>query len=194
MGALLSHQLRQQGERDAWGDAYADHGLVFAREDGNPLRPDDVTKLFGSLVDAAGLRRIRLHDLRHGQASLMLAAGIDMAIVSKRLGHSTITITSDTYSHLLGGVGRDAADRASALIPRAPKTVQDAPPADQRDHLVITPATDSIPEQAAETAEPALTQVNTGSDGDALGRPCGTRTHNQRIKSSNPSVSANDDE
>lgn len=117
VGALLSHQLRQQAERESWGDAYVDHGLVFAREDGKPLRPDDVTKLFGALVDAAGLRRIRLHDLRHGQASLMLAAGIDMAIVSKRLGHSTITITSDTYSHLLGGVGRDAADRAAALIP-----------------------------------------------------------------------------
>lgn len=190
VGALLSHQLRQGEERQAWGDAYADHGLVFAREDGNPLRPDDVTKLFGALVDAAGLRRVRLHDLRHGQASLMLAAGIDMAIVSKRLGHSTITITSDTYSHLLGGVGRDAADRASALIPRAPKP----PAADLRDHLVTTSPTDSTAEQAPETDEPPLTQVNEGSEGDAVGRPCGTRTHNQRIKSSPLIVPTGDDE
>ncbi|WP_218184173.1 tyrosine-type recombinase/integrase [Streptomyces sp. PKU-EA00015] len=54
---------------------------------------------------------MRLHDLRHGQASLMLAAGVAMAIVSKRLGHSEIAITSDTYSPLLGGVGRDGQGR-----------------------------------------------------------------------------------
>ncbi|WP_413252957.1 tyrosine-type recombinase/integrase [Streptomyces brevispora] len=88
-----------------------------------------------------------MHDLRHGQASLMLAAGVDMAIVSKRLGHSTITITSDTYSHLLGGVGRDAADRASALVPRARRTAPTAPTDGKRDHLVTTSATDSPAEQ-----------------------------------------------
>jgi hypothetical protein len=67
------------------------------------------------------LRRVRLHDLRHRQASLMLAAGVETAIVSKRLGHSTITITSYTYSHMLGGVGRDAAEKAASLIPRRRK-------------------------------------------------------------------------
>lgn len=154
VGALLSHQLRQGEERQAWGDAYADHGLVFAREDGNPLRPDDVTKLFGALVDAAGLRRVRLHDLRHGQASLMLAAGIDMAIVSKRLGHSTITITSDTYSHLLGGVGRDAADRASALVPRSRPVAPIASAEDERDHSVTTSPTDSTAERARKRTNP----------------------------------------
>jgi integrase len=183
VGALIAHKLRQDEERKTWGEAYADHGLVFAREDGKPLRPDDVTKLFGALVDAAGLRRIRLHDLRHGQASLMLAAGVDMAIVSKRLGHSTITITSDTYSHLLGGVGRDAADRAAALVPRVRRTAPTAPTDGKRDHLVTTSATDSPAEQATETTEPPLTQVNEGSDPEGSGRPCGTRTHNQRIKS-----------
>jgi len=77
-----------------------------------------VTKRFGELCDAAGVRRVRLHDLRHGSASLMLAAGIDLALVSKRLGHSSISITADTYSHLLAGVGREAAERAAALVPR----------------------------------------------------------------------------
>lgn len=192
VGALLAHQFRQQGERQAWGEAYADHGLVFAREDGNPLRPDDVTKLFVSLVDAAALRRVRLHDLRHGQASLMLAAGIDMAIVSKRLGHSTITITSDTYSHLLGGVGRDAADRASALVPRARKAAPVTPSDDVCDHSVTTPPTDFTPEQAPETEEPPLTQVNGGPTPEGVGRPCRTRTDNQRIKSSPSDVSPGD--
>ncbi|WP_175541574.1 site-specific integrase [Streptomyces aidingensis] len=188
VGALIAHRLRQDEERKQWGDAYADHGLVFAREDGNPLRPDEVTKLFVALVDAAGLRRVRLHDLRHGQASLMLAAGVELAIVSKRLGHSSIAITSDTYSHLLGGVGRDAADRASALIPRARRTAPDAATLGERDHLVTTPAADGASKPGADPNEPPLMQVNEGPEVDGSGRPCGTRTHNQRIKSPEKSM------
>jgi integrase len=74
-GLLLEHRLRQDTQRGAWGDAYSDHGLVFAREDGTPLYGHEVTKRFGELCDAAGVRRVRLHDLRHGRASLLLAAG-----------------------------------------------------------------------------------------------------------------------
>jgi len=175
IGALLAHRMRQDAERAAWGDAYADHGLVFAREDGNPLRPDDVTKLFGQLVDAAGLRRIRLHDLRHGHASALIASGAPLSYVSDRLGHSSITITNDTYTHMVEGVGREVAERAAALIPRAPKTAPDASTGGERDHSVTTPPMDNAP------AEPAgeFPQVSEGADG----RPCGTRTHNQWIKS-----------
>lgn len=118
LGVLLAHRLAQDTERTAWGSAYVDHGLVFSREDGNPLPLDHVTKRFRELATAAELRPIRLHDLRHGAASLMLAAGVDLALVSKRLGHSSVTITADTYSHLLEGVGREAAERAAALVPR----------------------------------------------------------------------------
>ena len=118
IGVLLAHKLTQDAERLEWGSAYTDHGLVFARENGSPLPLDHVTKRFHELAVAAGLRPIRLHDLRHGAASLMLAAGVDLALVSKRLGHSSISITSDTYSHLLEGVGREAAERAAALVPR----------------------------------------------------------------------------
>lgn len=131
--ALLAahHHAQQEEKARAWG-AYQDQGLVFAREDGRPLSPENATKTFTRLIDEVRfpddadlpdeqrrrLRRIRLHDLRHGQASLMLAAGVPLAVVSKRLGHSTITITSDTYSHLLEGVGREAATRAARLVPR----------------------------------------------------------------------------
>ena len=116
-GTLLAQRLSQDAERAAWGEAYADHGLVFAREDGDPIAPELVTKTFGRLVEESGLRPVRLHDLRHGRASLMLAAGVPIAVVSKMLGHSSITITSDTYSHLLEGVGRSAAEAADALVP-----------------------------------------------------------------------------
>jgi integrase len=116
VGVLLAHRLAQDTERD---DAWVDHGLVFAATNGGPLRPDEVTKRFAELCDEAGVRKIRLHDLRHGRASLLLAAGVDIAVVSKILGHGSISITADTYAHLLEGVGRAAAEAAWALVPRA---------------------------------------------------------------------------
>jgi integrase len=64
------------------------------------MAPERVSKRFAELVKAAGLRPIRLHDLWQGQASLMLAAGVPMAVVSKRLSHSTIALTADLYLHL----------------------------------------------------------------------------------------------
>ena len=121
MGVLLVHKAFQEIERDTWGDAYSDHGLAFATETGQPLYGDSVTKRFGELCDGAGVRRVRVHDLRHGRASLLLAAGVDIAVVSKILGHGSISITSDTYAHLLQGVGKAAAEAASALVPRAPR-------------------------------------------------------------------------
>lgn len=123
-GVLLHHQVQQGLEKMAWGDAYTDHGLVFCREDGSPLSPGNVTELFHRLTDSvrmpdgSKLRRVRLHDLRHGQASLMLAAGVPMDIISRRLGHARSSFTADTYAHMLDGVGRDAAEKAAALIPR----------------------------------------------------------------------------
>lgn len=90
---------------------------MFAREDGSDLVPNDVTKVFSRLVASSGLRRARLHDLRHGAASLLPAAGTDIAVVSKQLGHSSIRVTGDVYSHLVGGVVHRAADAAEAPVP-----------------------------------------------------------------------------
>ena len=105
---------------------YAEHGDTPGRWHGSGLT-QTVTKRFRELSDAAGLRPVRLHDLRHGQASLMLAAGVPMAVVSKRLGHSSLAITSDTYSHLLEGVGQQAATAAAALVPRTDRRTQNEP-------------------------------------------------------------------
>ncbi|SDX70546.1 Phage integrase family protein [Modestobacter sp. DSM 44400] len=117
VGSLIAHRLQQDAERAAFGTAYEDHDVVFAREDGSYLKPEVVSKTFRALVAEAGLRRVRLHDLRHGQASIMLAAGVDMTVISKHLGHSGIRITSDTYTHLLEGVGRQAAEAAACTRP-----------------------------------------------------------------------------
>ncbi len=169
-GILLAQRFAQEAERAQWGDDYQDHGLVFAREDGTPIPPQHVTDTFVRLTKGAGLRQIRLHDLRHGRASLLLAADVPMGVVSKLLGHSSITITADTYSHLLKGVGSKAAEAAAGLVPRAGR--------DQglrqgiRDHSVTTSGD-------SETADTASDQELPGQDG----APSRTRTYDLRIKS-----------
>lgn len=117
VAVLRAHRARQAAERLALGEAYSGTDRVFVREDGVDLRPGYVTKLFRDRAGKAGLRPIGLHDLRHGAASLMLAAGVPLLVVSKRLGHSSLAITADLYSHLLPGVGRAAAEATDAGIP-----------------------------------------------------------------------------
>jgi integrase len=76
-----------------------------------------VSRTFTKLVREAQMPIIRLHDLRHTHATLSLQAGVHVKIVSERLGHSSVTITLDTYSHAIPGLQRDAAERVAALIP-----------------------------------------------------------------------------
>lgn len=92
-------------------------GLVFTAQNGEPLHPNVVSKTFTKLVQAADVPAIRLHDLRHTHATLSLQAGVHVKIVSERLGHSSVTITLDTYSHAIPGLQRDAAEKIAALIP-----------------------------------------------------------------------------
>ena len=82
-----------------WGAAYDDSGRVFTMEDGRPLKLQYVTRLFEKLRAKAKLPKMTLHGTRHQQASLQLAAGTPLAVVSKRLGHSSVAVTADIYSH-----------------------------------------------------------------------------------------------
>jgi integrase len=114
---LLRRQREAQGvERTAWGEAWNEQGLAFTREDGRPLRPEYVTRHFQALTKEAGLPIIRLHDLRHTNASIALAAGVDLKVVSDRLGHSTTAITADLYTHVSRGVGRVAAEKIAEVL------------------------------------------------------------------------------
>ncbi len=79
-------------------------GYVFCQNDGNPIDPDAVTHVFQRVIKRTLLPSIRFHDLRHTHATLMLAQGVHPKIVSERLGHSSISITLDTYSHVLPGI------------------------------------------------------------------------------------------
>jgi integrase len=93
---------------------------VFAGYDGKlPRRSNVRRRSFEPLLERAKLGRLRFHDLRHTAATLMLAAGVHPKIVSDRLGHASVTITLDRYSHVLPGMGRDAADRTAAFLERS---------------------------------------------------------------------------
>lgn len=114
---LREHARRQAAEIDAAGDGYdGEQRLVFCREDGTHLHPDRVTKLFKAAVASSALPRIRLHDLRHTHATLALAAGVHPKVVSERLGHASVTMTLDTYSHAIPAIDADAAAKVAALI------------------------------------------------------------------------------
>jgi len=83
--------------------------LVFSNPDGAPLRPSTITRCFKNLAVSIGLNGVRLHDLRHTHATLMLRQGIHPKIINERLGHSSIAITLDTYSHILPSLQEAAA-------------------------------------------------------------------------------------
>lgn len=116
IAALRAHRRGQVEERLAWGTAYEDADLVFARENGSPIRPDTMTRQFGELTKRAHLRPLRLHDLRHTYATIALSAGTHPKVVAERLGHATIAVTLDTYSHVIPSLQEEAATRLANLI------------------------------------------------------------------------------
>ncbi|MCW2878006.1 MAG: phage integrase [Sphaerisporangium sp.] len=108
----------QREERLAAGGKWTDSGLVFTDELGAAVDVDYLTKRFARLVRTSTLPPTRLHDLRHCAATLMLAAGIDMKVVSATLGHSQYWFTADTYTSVVPELAAAAAEAAVAMIPR----------------------------------------------------------------------------
>ena len=122
IAALKEHRKRQNATRLAAVE-WADHDLVVCTVKGTPVNPGgNVNRSFDAIVKAArlpdgsALRRIRIHDLRHTAATLLLGAGVPAKIVSERLGHATVSITLDLYSHVTGDMQADAAARMGALF------------------------------------------------------------------------------
>ena len=109
---IRGFQLVQQ--LDA-GPAWQKTEFVFTKPDGRPLDPHKVTHKF-SVIARKNFEGIRLHDLRHTHASLMLQAGVHPKIVSERLGHASVAITLDTYSHVLPGLQENTAKQFSELL------------------------------------------------------------------------------
>jgi integrase len=116
--ALRRHKAAQNAERLALGEAWLDRGLVFCNERGDYLNDSHLRRRsFLPLLERAGLpRTFRFHDLRHSAASLLLGMGTHPKIVSEMLGHSTISITLDLYSHVTPTMGREAAVAIDAAL------------------------------------------------------------------------------
>lgn len=132
--ALAKLKLRQDAHAEACkaaGEPWANSGLVFVGDDGSPIHPQTATDEFKHLTISADLPPIRLHDGRHGAATQALAAGVEMKVVSELLGHSSTTITADTYSSVLDELKRDAADKIAGRL-----ALED----DDEDDTPITPA------------------------------------------------------
>ena len=113
---LRQHKAEQEARTILLGKALTDSDFVFCRLDGNPLDPGTVRRVFARILRRAGLRRLRFHDLRHSHATLMLVSGVHPKVVQERLGHSSVAITLDTYSHVLPGLQEAAVRRLDELL------------------------------------------------------------------------------
>ena len=119
VAALRRYVEMIEGERAAYGATYPDHGKLMCFEDGRRLHPDTVTRRFNRLVDQAGVRRIRLHDVRHTWATLARDLGVNGKIVTDRLGHANESVTQQIYTHKSIGQDRAAAEMIARTIAEA---------------------------------------------------------------------------
>lgn len=124
---LKAWKARQAQEAMNWRGKYKDEpdkdkptfnplNMVFCDEAGQPLKPDFVTTSFKRDLKKAGLPEIRFHDLRHGHATQLLELGEDIKVISDRLGHSSITMTGDTYSHVREKMQREASNKLNNVL------------------------------------------------------------------------------
>jgi integrase len=113
---LRQHRLRQAEQLLALGVRLHDDHHVVAREDGQPLQPRSLSQAFRKFIGRHSLKKIRLHDLRHSHATAMLAAGVHPKIAQERLGHSSVSVTIDLYSHILPGMQAEAVSLVDAAM------------------------------------------------------------------------------
>jgi len=119
LSALDEHRATQEQEREWAGSSWKASGLIFTSKIGTPLDGTNVTKQLRALLLVANLPTCRFHDLRHTCASLMLSQGIHARVVMEQLGHSQISLTMNTYAHVIPAMSRDAADKINAIFAQA---------------------------------------------------------------------------
>jgi integrase len=120
--ALRDHRASQLEERIAAGQLWEDHDLLFAQPNDRPIERKSDWRAWRTLLREAGVREVRLHDGRHTAATLLLSAGVHPRVVMEVLGHAQMRTTTDTYSHVMPALGRDAAERMGNALwgPPAP--------------------------------------------------------------------------
>ncbi len=117
VNALRRHHNRQFEESVRLAGEWQDYGLVFATTTGTPINPRNLTgRSFKPLIKKAGLPDMRFHDLRHTCATPLLSSDVHPKLVQELLGHSTRAITLDTYSHVLPGIGDQAANAMETAV------------------------------------------------------------------------------
>jgi len=122
VAALRHHRDRQDLELSATEPYWDDHGLVFCSTIGSPIDPDNVNRAFDKLcaTATAGVRRVRVHDLRHTCATLLLAQGVPARVVMEILGHSQISVTLNTYTHVVSELQQEAMNRIDDVFDPPP--------------------------------------------------------------------------
>ena len=118
--ALKAHRLRQQEEQEFLGECWPNTDLVFTSERGTPLEPRNAARLFQRMRRKAGLPYRRFYDLRHTCATLLLVQGVRPRVVMEILGHSQISLTMNTYSHVIPTLQKEAASRTDEVLSRDP--------------------------------------------------------------------------
>jgi len=121
---LKHHRIKQAEHRLSLGAAYQNNDLCFATDEGQPIRYGNLTKRhFHRVLTKAELTGFRLYDLRHSCATLLLSEGVNPKIVAERLGHSDVTLTLNTYSHVLPDMQKGASDKLEALLYKQTKAI-----------------------------------------------------------------------
>ncbi|WP_435865038.1 tyrosine-type recombinase/integrase [Streptomyces spectabilis] len=118
LAPLRWHRLRQRAVYERTGVAWLESGYVFATRNGRPVEPRNVYRSFTRVAADAGLRVVRLHDARHGTATLLTAAGVAPRVIMEILGHSQISITMDVYTHVVHDTQREAISHMDRLLKR----------------------------------------------------------------------------
>lgn len=126
LDALRARLAAREAEKEEWGEDWIDSGRIFTRENGEWIHPGWLSEEFERLVGRSGLPPVRLHDLRHGAATLMLASGAQMKVVQETLRHSSITVTSNIYTSVLPELAFAAAEASVKIVPRARKAGESA--------------------------------------------------------------------
>ena len=116
MAVLRAHRIDQRRIALELGVSRGDDQFMLARPEGGPIHPMTYSATFERVARNAGLPKIRLHDLRHTWATLALSIGTHPKVVSDQLGHSSIAVTMDTYSHVMPGIQRSASSAVAGLI------------------------------------------------------------------------------
>lgn len=116
MKALKEHRAHQDEVRIKAGEKWSEQGIVFCNLDGGHMNPERMVTVFHKLLADAGLPDMRFHDLRHSAATILLVAGVHPKVVQERMGHTTIALTMDIYSHVLPSMQQEVAEKIDEML------------------------------------------------------------------------------